>query len=426
MLNRTIAPELQQIEKIELIQPKKYELNNGIPTYIINAGTQEVTKIEFLFNAGSWYDKKHLVSDSVNVLLNAGTSRFTSDHLADNIDYYGAYLELDTDFDHAIIAVYSLNKYLPQVLPFIEELIKDAIFPENELAIHIKNSKQNFQVSEGKVADVCRKRFRELLYGTRHPYGLYPTLNDYDQLNRTDLIDFHKQYYHAANCKIIASGKTPPNLIDLLDKHFGRNDWQQSAYTNKMSHCEENMIATKETLYKENAIQSAIRIGNKLFNKTHPDYHAMQVLNTILGGYYGSRLMKNIREDKGFTYGISSGIASFKNSGYFYIATEVGVEVCQQAIDEIYREINYIKKEIIPDDELQLVKNYLTGMFLKGIDGPFSLANYFKGLLAYNLDYEYYNNYLRTIKTISPEKLNVLAQQYFEIDKMTELVVGKK
>lgn len=426
MPNRTTAPELQQIEKIDLIQPQKYELNNGIPAYVINAGTQDVTKIEFIFKAGSWYDKKHLVSDSVNALLNAGTSRFTSEKLADSIDYYGAYLEVDADYDQAIIAVYSLNKYLPQVLPFIEELIKDAIFPENELSIHIKNSKQNFQVSEGKVGDVCRKRFRELIYGTQHPYGLYPTLNDYDQLTRTDLTDFYKQHYHSGNCTIIASGKIPSDLIDVLDKHFGRNDWQKSAHENKMSHFEENMIATKEVVFKENAIQSAIRIGNKLFNKTHPDYHAMQVLNTILGGYYGSRLMKNIREDKGFTYGINSGIASLKNSGYFYISTEVGVDVCQQAIDEIYREINHIKTEIIPDEELQLVKNYMTGMFLKGIDGPFSLANYFKGLLVYNLDYEYYNNYLRTIKTATPEKLQALAQQYLNVDKMTELVVGKK
>lgn len=426
MIDRTIAPTLQQIEKIELIQAQKHELNNGIPAYIINAGTQDVVKIEFIFNAGGWYENKPLLADSCNSLLNAGTNQFNSEQLADHIDYYGAYLELDVDYEHGTIAVYSLNKHLPQVLPYVEELIKGAIFPENELSIHLQNSKQRLQVSEEKVGDVCRKRFRELLYGPRHPYGLYPKLEDYDNLSRNDLLEFYNKAYHSGNCTIVASGKITAGLLNTLDKHFGRNDWERAKLEDNIKHEEEHKIVSKELVLKENALQSAIRIGRKLFNKTHPDYHGMQVLNTIFGGYYGSRLMKNIREDKGYTYGINSAIASFKNSGYFFISTEVGVEVCEAAIQEVHREIENIKTKQIPEAELRLVKNYMTGMFLKSIDSPFSLADRFKGILFYNLDYDYYNKYLKTIQTITAEQLQQLAQQYFIANDLTELVVGKK
>jgi predicted Zn-dependent peptidase len=423
-IDRTLAPALQQIEKIELIQPQKYELHNGIPVYVVNAGTQELVKIEFIFKAGSWHENKPLLSDVANALLNSGTNRFSSEQLADHIDYYGAFLELEADYEHGSVSIFSLNKHLNQVLPYIEELIKDAVFPDNELKVHLQNSKQRLQVSEEKISDVCRKRFKELLYGSRHPYGLYPKPEDYNHLTRNDLISFYNQFYHSTNCIIIVSGKISENVIDLIDMHFGRNDWGKTLERNEVHYKEELEIVSKELIFKENALQSAIRIGKKLFNKTHPDYHAMQVLNTISGGYYGSRLMKNVREDKGYTYGISSAIASFQHSGYFFISTEVGVEVCEAAINEIYSEIEKLKNQIIPDAELQLVKNYLTGMFLKSIDGPFALADRFKGILFFDLDYEYYNNYLRTIQTVSAEQLQELAKQY--LNDFTELVVGNK
>ena len=136
--------------------------------------------------------------------------------------------------------------------------------------------------------------------------------------------------------------------------------------------------------------------------------------------------MSNIREDKGYTYGIGSGIASLQNSGYFFISTEVGVDVCKNAIDEIYFEMNRLRTELIPEDELQLVKNYLLGTFLRSVDGPFAMAERFKGILEYNLSYDYFDKYIATIKSVSASQLRDLATTYFDKESMIELVVGKK
>jgi predicted Zn-dependent peptidase len=136
--------------------------------------------------------------------------------------------------------------------------------------------------------------------------------------------------------------------------------------------------------------------------------------------------MSNIREEKGYTYGIGSGIVSLKNSGYFFISTEVGVDVCQNAIDEIYFEMQRLREELISEEELSLVKNYLLGSFLRGIDGPFAMADRFKGIMEYGLGYDYYDNYIATIRTVSSSQLRDLANVYFDKQSMIELVVGKK
>jgi predicted Zn-dependent peptidase len=160
--------------------------------------------------------------------------------------------------------------------------------------------------------------------------------------------------------------------------------------------------------------------------KTHKDFHSLTVLNTILGGYFGSRLMTNIREDKGYTYGIGSGMIPLKKAGYFFISTEVGVEVCNKAIDEIYIEINRLRNESISEKELILVKNYMIGSFLRSIDGPFALANRFKSIMEYDLDYSYYDDYISTIKNIKASDLLNLANKYLDPNSMTEVVAGKR
>ncbi len=182
----------------------------------------------------------------------------------------------------------------------------------------------------------------------------------------------------------------------------------------------------KHFLEKDDSVQSTIRIGRVLFNKMHKDYHAMKVLNTILGGYFGSRLMANIREDKGYTYGIGSRIVSMNNAGYMYIATEVGTKVCNDAVKEIYNEINKLRTELVSQEELNLVKNYMMGDFMRSADGPFALADKFKKIMFYGLSYSYYDDFVNTIKTITPEQIKTLANQYLNPDDLYELVVGKK
>jgi zinc protease len=210
-------------------------------------------------------------------------------------------------------------------------------------------------------------------------------------------------------------------MADTFDKSWANN--QAAADTSQP----EITPATEKFYYieKPDALQSAIRMGTPLFNRTHPDFPAIQVLNTVLGGYFGSRLMTNIREDKGYTYGIGSGIASLKQTGSIFIATEVGADVCRAAITEIEKEVNLLKTDLIPEGELSLVRNYMLGSLLGSLENVMSHADKFKNIYFAGLGYDYYDYYTDTIKTISADKLKELANQYFDFDNFYKVIAGK-
>ena len=425
-LDRKISPAFKTVEKIDMIHATEKRLRNNIPVYAVNAGTQEIIRIEFLFPAGMYQQQMPLQATTVNSMLEEGTSKMNAAQIADAVDFYGAFLETGAEQDYASVVLYTLNKHIKATLPVVEMILKDAAFPQQELDIHLKNKKQKFLVNNQKVATLARKRFSELIFGEQHPYGRDVKEIDFEKITKAHLQDFYKSHYSSDNCKIILAGKVDDAVYTQLDEHFGGSDWKGNTAENKNNNTIQTVEGREHLIYKEDALQSAIRIGKILFNKTHADFHPMQVLNTVYGGYFGSRLMSNIREDKGYTYGIGSGLVSLKHSGYFFISTEVGVDVCNNALKEIYFEMDRLREELVTEDELQLVKNYMLGTFLRNTDGPFALADRFKGLIEYGLGYDYFDKYITTVRSISASQLRDLANIYYDKTSMIELVAGKK
>jgi len=426
MLNRAQAPSFKTIDTINIIKANHTKFSNGIDFYSLSAGSQEIVKIEFIFKAGMYHQAASLIASSTNNLLEVGSKSYSANQISDGIDFYGSFLELHVEQDFAIVSLFSLNKYLNESLKFIEELIKYPTFPDDEFKLYITNKKQNHFINSQKGDVLVRRKFSQLLYGEKHPYGLTVVDNDFDRINISEIKEFFSQYYTSNNCTIIASGNLPDSITETLNSFFGEKKWGQ---TNDLilpkSYSIETTKQQKHFIYKEDAIQSAIRVGRVLFNKTHPDYFKFQVLNAILGGYFGSRLMANIREDKGYTYGIGSGVVNLVNTGSFYISTEVGNNVTSQTLKEIYKEIKILREKLVSVDELETVRNYILGQFLRSVDGPFALADKFKAIWEYNLDYTYFDLYFNAIKTVTPNDIIDLANKYLQEKDLLECVVGK-
>ena len=426
MLNRQNAPAFKTINRIDIIQATRQKLNNGIEFYSINAGSQEITKIEFVFKAGMYYQSAPLIASNTNTLIESGTKSFTANQISDGIDFFGSFLELEVGQDFATATLYSLNKYLNESLKFMEEILKYPTFPEDEFKIHVTNKKQKHQINSQKVDILARRRFSELVFGEKHPYGIQVNDSDFDRVSVAEIKAFFSNHYHSSNCTIIASGHLPANITDTLNSFFGNTSWGNDKLTiNKTTTPLQTTKQLKHFIEKPDAIQSAIKLGRPLFNKTNPDYFKFQVLNTILGGYFGSRLMANIREDKGYTYGIGSGLASFVHGGYFAISTEVGADVTKQTLEEIYKELGLLRKDLVAETELETVRNYILGHFLRSVDGPFSLADKFKSIWEFGLDYSYFDNYFDAVKNVTPKELRDLANKYLKEEDMIECVVGK-
>lgn len=426
MLDRTQAPPFKTLPKIDVIRTKALKLSNGIDFFTLGAGSQEIVKIEFVFRAGMYQQPAALIASTTNTLLETGTRSHSANQLSDGIDFFGSFLELQVEQDFASLTLYSLNKYLNESLAFVEEIIKYPTFPEDEFTIHINNKRQKHAINTQKVSVLARRKFSELLFGATHPYGVDVSDKDFDRINLEEIRNFFNKHYTYKNCTIVASGNLPDNLQDTLNKFFGAEQWGKEpqvirqqlipAYTSPQA---------KHFMHREDAIQSAIRIGRVLFNKTHPDYFKFQVLNTILGGYFGSRLMNNIREDKGYTYGIGSGVNNLVHGGVFYISTEVGADVAKPAVEEIYKEIALLREELVGDSELETVRNYILGNFLRSVDGPFALADKFKSIWEFGLDYSFFDNYFTAVKTVTAPEIRDLANKYLKEEDLLECVVGK-
>ena len=423
-MNRQQAPTFELIDHINIIRAKKNELDNKTPVYTINAGTEDIVKIEFLYEAGIWYQNKSLVASCTNSMLEEGTRKYTSMQIAEKIDFYGAHIELQIGYKYATLSLYCINKYFKQTIEIVSDILHKPIFPEKELSILLKNKKHNYIINEEVAEKVAGYKFSEALYGKEHPYGKYAKLPDYDKLKVTELKKFFENYYTTDNCKIIISGKINNDHITSINKFFGNRTTHKKKFLQKNNTSINPNKDKRIFIERPDAVQSAIRVGKVLFNKLNPDFSRMTIVNIILGGYFGSRLMKNIREEKGYTYGIGSALVSLEESGYFTIASEVKKEVYLKVIDEIYIEINKLKRDLVSSEELSRVKNYIMGQMLKGFDGPFALASVLKNLLVYNLEYEYYDNYIKTIKNITAEEIRELTNKYLNINDFYEIIVG--
>lgn len=425
MINRNEPPKVNPIEHIDMIKAEKQLLSNGIPVYYVNAGSQDVVKIDFVFEAGTWFQPANMIASFSNSMLEEGSVSYTAAEIAERFDFYGSYLQLMVDQSYGYVNIVSLGKYLPQILEITEDIIKHPVFPQYELEVMIDKNKQKFLLENEKVRTLCQKKFTQVLFGTAHPYAIKNKLEDFGKINRELLIEFYKSYYHSGNCRILVAGKVDQSVLEMLEARFGGNDW----HNDPIKKLDFPIVPNRHKHHfvaKPNGFQSALRVGKFWVEKSHPDYHALSIMVTILGGYFGSRLMANIREDKGYTYGIGSFVLPLKHASYLIISTEVGNEYVDPTLKEIAFEMSRLQTELVSEDELETVKSYLLGEFLRDFDGPFALSGSFKAINDYDLDYSFYDRYLAVLKSITSEEILRLAQQYLNMDDFYIVVAGTK
>jgi zinc protease len=424
ILDRKLEPVFKVIDKIEIVKADKKTLSNGIPVYAINAGEHELVKVDIIFDAGEWMQKTPMLSYSVVSMLCEGSLFHNAEEIAEKFDFLGSYIYYNTQKHTATITIYSLQKHLEETLQLIEEIIKYPLFPEKEFETFNNKRKQQYTIDSQKVELIAQKHFCRALFGNEHPYGMYPELDDFDKITTMNIRSFHAQYFIAENCKIIIAGKINESHILLLNRYLGDIDWQKLFVQPILSHKIKSSTQKQIIVEKKDAVQSAIRIGKMTINKFDPDFPKLQIVNTILGGYFGSRLMSNIREDKGYTYGIGSGLVSYKNAGYFVIASEVGKNVTFDAIKEVYLEIEKLQTELVSENELEVVRNYMLGNVLRNFDGPFALSDTLKTILEYDLGYEYFETFVETLKSITPNQIKSIAVKHLEKSSLYEIIAG--
>ena len=407
--------------KLPPIQTEK--LANGLMLYWLDAGVQDVAQIDWVFPAGLWYEQKPSVAQAAAGLLKNGTSKYTAEQIHEALEFYGAQLKVSAGNDYATVTLYALTKHLPELLPMIREIITDAIFPEEEVEIHKHNAIQKLLVNLRQCEFVANQQIDAMLFGPSHPYGRYSRKENIEAITREDLVAFYRAHYNLAHVRMFMAGKVGAHEVKCVNDVFGNVPLEHVEIKKDAFAIQSATDKMLRVNNDPNGVQGAIRIGRQFPNRHHPDYSPMVVLNTLFGGYFGSRLMSNIREEKGFTYGIYSSLSPDINGGSFIIHTETGRAVVDAAIKEVYHEMETLCNEPAPDDELLLVKNYLLGGLLGDLDGPFSILQRWRTLILNGFTEEYFNNNINIYKTVTAKELQLLAQKYFSKGDFYEVVV---
>jgi zinc protease len=423
-LKRITPPQITSFNFGPITEVVKVELDNNVPIYIIEAGTEEIVRIEFWFPAGQIMESIPLVASITNAMLLEGSLNYSAESINRLIDQYGAFPNLSFDKDSAGFVIFTLNRYVEKILELCHEILFNPGFPDEELDTMMKYRLQKYQVNRQRVSVLSADYFFQSIFGKDHPYGRYTLEDHFTAINRSMLIDFHAQHYNISSMNIIISGKIPPQIVTILNRFFGtiKNDKRPAPQQQSEIKGEKTK---KLFIKKADSVQTAIKIGSQTINKNHPDYPGLKVVDTILGGYFGSRLMKNIREDKGYTYGINSSVNSFLQTGYKIISTEVGSEYAEKTKEEIYKEIRLLQNEPVPGDELEVAKCYMSGEMLRMFDGPFALAESFRSVFDFGLDNSYYYRLAEKIKTIEPDEIMTLASTYYNIEDLYEVEAGR-
>lgn len=425
MINRKQVPEIVDAVNFNLqLKPyTKFSLDNGVEVYSVNAGAQDLIMVELVFFAGNWQEEKNIVAATTNFMLKNGTKTKKAFDINEHFDFHGAYLNRSCHNETATLTLHTLGKHLPKLLPVMAEVITESIFPEEELAIYKQNQKQKLEVNLKKCDFVANRLIDEYVFGFHHPYGKYTSTIDYDSLQRDDLVKFYSQYYTQGKCIVFVAGKLPSNIQEQLNNVFGSLPLNSTTLPEKKYTASPALEKKYNIINDPTGVQGAIRLARPFPNRHHPDFPKVQVLNNIFGGFFGSRLMTNIREDKGYTYGIHSYLQNLIHETAWLISTEAGRDVCAATITEVYKEMERLRNEPIDVEELNLVRNFMMGSLLGDLDGPFQIITRWKSYILNQVDENYFYNAIQTIKTISAEELQHLAQQYLQPDDFYELLV---
>ena len=424
-LKRNIQPAIRPVELKSIPEAERFCLKNGVPLYIIDAGSEELIRADFVFNAGQINEDFPLVASMTNTMLLDGSINYTSNEINNAFDFYGAFINQSAQKDSAGITVFCLNKHLEKILELCCEILFNPIFPDDELNNLQKKRLQSYLINKQKVQNLANDRFFESIFGANHPYGKQVLPTDFENITRDKLVRFHNDYYAHGDLSIIISGHIHNETKEIFEQYFGKHDCKSGLPDLK----DIPIVASKkkrELIEKKDALQSAIRIGSETINKRHNDWPGLLIMDTILGGYFGSRLMKNIREEKGYTYGINSSLMPLHQSGYKVIATEVGKKHTKNTINEIYKEIRLLQTFPVDHSELDVVRNFMAGEMVRMFDGPFALAESFRAVWEFGLGNKFYYKLAEKIKTIGPYEIMYLAKTYYVIDDLYEVIIGSE
>lgn len=423
--NRAIPPRIRPIEAFSLPAPRNERLANGIPVFYFDNPNLDLIHLLLQVKTGSLYQPAKHVCNFAYTLLRESSPRLTTQEMSEKLDYYGTNVTVNVGMDNVQILISVPKNNLPNILPVLAECIISPTYKADNLTImkdkEIKNLAYNEQKTDYRS---WRLMWREML-GEQFPtVSEFATPETLSSVTLKQLHDFHRQSFCAENVTLMVTG----NLDASLEEHL-RNIW--SAIPHGIRSADVPLISVPEEgnplIYEEipNCLQSSIVLCRHTMGYNDPERTGFSVLNTLTGGYFSSRLMQNLRERQGLTYGVSSACTFFGNQSVFSICSDVNASQTKNAIEACHEELQRLQEEPVTNEELNMVKNYMTGMLLRAVDTSVNAMQKFAYWHRFGLDETEMERYFCDIKQVTSSNILNLAKKFFEYNKFTNIIVGR-
>ncbi len=428
-LDRSIPPTPGRPKDINF--PKFFETvtPSGITVLVIEDRKLPLVTARFVFKQGAYSDtmigsNKAGLSSFTAEMLTKGTSKRSASVIAEQADFLGATLSTGADYDASYVSCYSLTKHFDEIFGIAADVIRNPVFSDEELQ-RVKEQRLNSLLSMIDDGDYLASRsYRQAVY-VNNPYSNSVDGNSSSvaSFEATDLKRFYEKTYSPENLIVAFVGDiSPEEAVLRLESEFG--NWNAPFEEIKAPQKPEMNSSKVVLTRKSGAVQSSLRIGHVCINRNDPDFIKVSLMNTILGGYFTSRINKNLREVHGFTYSARSALSSHRFGGDISVLTEIKTDITAATIREIMKEINILRETEPGDEELQNVKNFVSGNFPLQLETPNSIASKAINLKLFGLNNDYYNTYIRTVNDLTKEDIRVTAEKYLRPDKMVFSIAG--
>ena len=427
MLDRSLKPEAVENINFEIPEIEKFNLKNGLKVFLVRKNSLPIVQFNFMVNAGSKIDPKNQkgLAYLTALLIDEGAGNLSALEIDNELESLGSILKVSCEHDSFAITLLTLKENLEKSFTIFSNIILKPRFEEEDFNREHKKLLNKITQSENEPSYLADTVFERLVF--ENSDYMYPTMgnkNSVENISNKDVKEFYGGNFFAGNCTLLAVGNITKEEITSISQNNLLN--MKTCQANEENF--ENLSAENGKIYfvhKEGAAQSELRIGHITNDRNHKDYFAKLLMNAVLGGQFSSRLNSNLREDKGFTYGINSGFYYNKLSGQFEISTAVQSENTAAALTEIYKEINGIK-ENISDEEIAFVKSYLIKRFPAQFETYSQVSRQLATLVHYNLPDDYFNNYINKIEETTHEQIKNSALTYINNDRLKTVVVGDK
>ncbi|MDP4198965.1 MAG: pitrilysin family protein [Bacteroidota bacterium] len=426
-LDRSRPPEPGPLPKIAFPPFEARRLSNGLSVYIVEDHEQPILSIALYLRAGAVLDPHHTegLAATVADMLTKGTKRRSATQIAEEIDFVGGSLMAGTSWDALTIGVNVLSKYTKTALDILGDVVQNSTYPAEELErVRLQRlaGLRQAKADAGFLADMV---FAKLVFAN-HPYGKQAmgTTESIERIQQQDVISFANDYFGPENAFLVAAGDVrSEDFMRQLEDYLG--SWR-GAPRIEDTIAPAPVVAGRHVglIDKEGAVQSAIRIGNVGIPRNTPDYIPLTALNTLLGGYFNSRINLNLREVHGFTYGARSGFDARILPGPFAVSTEVRTEVTVRSAEEIVSELTRITSDFVTEEELRMVKNYMIGNFPLQLETPQQIASRIAMIVLYGLDRDYYDTYRDKLATLTVEDLYRVSREYLNPSDLVIVASG--